>query len=231
MNTLGIIGAMDEEIAYIKEKIEVVAVKKMLGLDFYVGRSFGKSIVVVKSGIGKVNAAICAQVLADHFAVDYIINIGVAGAISKELNIGDIVISSDAVEHDMDTTAFGDPLGKIPRMDESYFKGDKRLIEAAYEIGKEIEGINIFIGRIASGDQFISDSETKNKIHTVFNAMCTEMEGAAIAHTCYLNNLPFIIIRSISDKADGTASVSYSEFVKTAAKNSGILVSKLIEKI
>ena len=131
LKTVGIIGAMEEEIELLREKMDIVTAKNMIGLDFYVGRLSGKSIVVVKSGIGKVNAAICAQVLVDHFAVDYIINVGVAGAVFKELQIGDIVISSDTVQHDMDASVFGDPIGTIPRMDESFFPADSELIEIA----------------------------------------------------------------------------------------------------
>lgn len=232
MKTIGIIGAMDEEVAYIKEKMDVITVKIMLGLDFVVGRMAGKNIVIVRSGIGKVNAAICAQVLVDHFAVDYIINTGVAGAIYKELAIGDIVISADAVQHDMDTSVFGDAIGTIPRMPESIFKADEELIKIAMEAGTTLSShAKIILGRIASGDQFISTTEGKNKIWNTVKGYCAEMEGGAIAHTCYLNKIPFVIIRSISDNADKQAEMSYEEFVSVAAQNSAELVEKMLQVI
>ena len=233
MKTIGIIGAMEEEIAILKEKIEtIVTVKNIIGLDFYIGLFNGNNIVFVRSGIGKVNAAVCTQVLIDHFAVDYVINIGVAGAIFSELNIGDIVISTDTVQHDMDTSAFGDELGEIPRMPESYFKADDELIKLAYKSANEISSnYGVFLGRVASGDQFINDKDKKKKLWNIFNAYCTEMEGAAIAHTCWLNKIPFVIIRSISDNADNKAEMIYDEFINIAAKNSGDIVYKVLEEI
>lgn len=231
MKTIGIIGAMDEEIALLKEVSEVVAAKNILGSDFYIAKFSGKSIVIVKSGIGKVNAAICAQVLIDHFAVDYIINVGVAGAIEKSLKIGDIVISTDTVQHDMDVSALGDPVGTIPRMKESYFKADPNLIELAKKAGEKCVGHNVYTGRIASGDQFISSAEQKTRIKTLFGAFCAEMEGAAIGHACYLNKIPFLIIRSISDNADGEAGMSFSQFTKVAAENSSNMLQFLLKEI
>lgn len=230
MKTIGMIGAMDEEIAYIKEKAEIITTKNVIGLDFYLGRMYGNGIVIVKSGIGKVNAAICTQVLIDHFAVDYVVNVGVAGAVSKELDIGDIVISSDAVQHDMDTSVFGDPIGTIPRMAESYFKADDELIRIAKEAAESLtSNAKIVIGRIASGDQFISTVEGKSKIWNDVKGYCAEMEGGAIAHACWLNKIPFVIIRSISDQAEHKADISYEKFVAIAAKNSGELVDKMME--
>ena len=135
MKTIGIIGAMSEEITYLKEKIEIVTTKNIIGLDFHVGKYCGNSIVLVISGIGKVNAAVCTQVLIDHFGVDYIINTGCAGAIHPELGIGDILISTDAVQHDMDVSALGDPIGTIPRLAESYFRADEMLVKLALTLG------------------------------------------------------------------------------------------------
>lgn len=231
LNTIGIIGAMDEEVAFIKDVTEIVSAKNILGLDFFVGKYGSNSIVIVKCGIGKVNAAACTQVMIDHFAVDCVINVGVAGAIFKDLKIGDVVISSDTVQHDMDTSSLGDPVGVIPRMDESFFKADEKLIELAKNAGKQLEGHNVYVGRIASGDQFISSTERKNYIWNTFKGYCAEMEGAAIAHVCYLNKIPFVIIRSISDNADGEAGISYSEFIGTAVKNSSVILKDLLENI
>lgn len=232
MKTIGIIGAMAEEIAYLKEKIEIVTTKNVIGLDFYVGKYCGNSIVLVMSGIGKVNAAVCTQVLIDHFAVDYIINTGCAGAVNPELGIGDILISTDAVQHDMDTSALGDPIGVIPRLAESYFKADEMMIKLAQEAATETEeDYKVILGRVASGDQFIGTKEGKAKIKRVVQGDCAEMEGAAIAHACWLNRIPFVVIRAISDSADEEANMSYDQFVLLAAKRSSDLVEKMLEKM
>ncbi len=227
MQKIGIIGAMEEEIVLLQQKATITDTKKIIGLTFYTGTLHNKNIVLVKSGIGKVNAALCAQVLIDHFKVDCIINVGVAGAIYKELRIGDIVISEDAVQHDIDTSVFGDPIGIIPRMEESYFKADKNLIESAKKCNLTSKA-NIFVGRIASGDQFISTKEGKQKIWDTVQGYCAEMEGAAIAQTCYLNQVPFVIIRSISDDAENKAHIAYEQFVKIAAANSSELLEKML---
>ncbi len=230
MKTIGIIGAMDEEIALLKEKAEITSVEHLLGLDFYRGQLYGKEVVLVRCGIGKVNAASCVQALADRFCVDGIINTGVAGAIYHRLNIGDIVISQDTVQHDMDTSVLGDPVGTIPRMEESYFQADKRLVELAKKAGEQMHTRhNIFLGRIASGDQFISTKPQKQRIWNTVGGYCAEMEGAAIAHVCYLNKIPFVVIRSISDKADGEAGMDFSEFVYIAAQNSSELVESMLK--
>jgi 5''-methylthioadenosine/S-adenosylhomocysteine nucleosidase len=231
LNTIGIIGAMDEEVALLRETSEIIAAKNILGSDFYIAKNNGKNIVIVKCGIGKVNAAICAQVLIDHFAVDCIINIGVAGAIFKDLKIGDVVVSTDTVQHDVDTSVLGDPVGTIARMDESFFKADEKLIELAKIAGEQCTEHEVYTGRIASGDQFISSTEQKEKIWKLFGAYCAEMEGAAIGHACYLNKVPFVIIRSISDNADGEAGMSFSEFAKIAAVNSSKMVERLLSNI
>lgn len=229
MKTIGIIGAMEEEVAIIKEKLEIITEREVIGLIFTMGRLFGNTIVIVRCGIGKVNAAVCTQVMIDHFAVDCIINVGVAGAIARELSLGDIVISKDAIQHDMDCSVFGDPIGTIPRMEESCFLADEELIFLAQKAAAEIVGGHqAVLGRIASGDQFISSAEAKTKIWTTVKASCAEMEGAAIAHACWLNRIPFVIIRSISDNADGKADLSFEEFTPVAAKNSSDLVEKMI---
>ena len=231
MGLIGIIGAMDEEVTLLKEKMEIEECRKIIGLDFYKGKLHNTDIVVVKCGIGKVNAAVCTQALICNFDIEKIINTGVAGAVFGELKIGDIVISSDAVEHDMDTTAFGDAPGVIPRMDESFFKADKMLIDLAVKAGEALEGHKVFTGPVASGDRFVSTMEEKNKIWSHFKAYCAEMEGGAVAHVCYLNKIPFVIIRSISDKADEKADMSYEEFLHIAAKNSSIILENMLKNI
>lgn len=229
MRTIGIIGAMDEEIENLKQKLEIVTAKEMIGLQFFVGRMFSNSVVLVKSGIGKVNAAICAQILIDHFAVDCIVNVGVAGGLVNELKIGDIVISTDTVQHDMETD---EPIGVIPRMEISNFNADEELICLAEEAAKEISGNNtIMKGRIASGDQFVCSQEQKNRIRSNVKGVCVEMEGAAIAQACYLNKIPFVIVRSISDNADSNVETDYYTFLKMAASRSSALVEKMLESI
>ncbi|NCC15256.1 MAG: 5'-methylthioadenosine/adenosylhomocysteine nucleosidase [Clostridia bacterium] len=232
MKTIGIIGAMEEEILCLKEKIEIVTTKNVVGLTFYIGRYKGNSIILVRSGIGKVNAAICAQAMIDHFGVDYILMLGVAGALAEGLNIGDIVISTDAVQHDMDTSALGDPIGTIPRMAESYFKADEELVRLAMASAAEIaDGYRVITGRIASGDQFICTKEGKSKIRKDVQGTCAEMEGAAIAHACWLNRIPFLIVRAISDGAGEEANLSFEKFCSIAAKRSSELVERIIEKM
>ena len=232
MQNIGIIGAMEEEIALLQQKSNIISEQKIIGLTFYKGTLHNKNIVLVKSGIGKVNAALCTQILIDRFDVDCVINVGVAGAVYKQLSIGDIVISEDAVQHDMDTSVFGDPIGIIPRMEESYFKADKTLIDLAKKCSTALTSkARVFTGRIASGDQFISTPQGKQKIWQTVQGYCAEMEGAAIAHACYVNHIPFVIIRSISDDAEDKAHIAYEQFVKIAAENSSELLEKMLENM
>ncbi|HOQ16599.1 MAG TPA: 5'-methylthioadenosine/adenosylhomocysteine nucleosidase [Defluviitaleaceae bacterium] len=232
MKKIGIIGAMEEEVIIIRDKMDNKEAYKIAGMDFYKGFLNNTELVIVQCGIGKVNAAVCTQALIDHFNVDYIINTGVAGGIYSQLEIGDIVISEDAVQHDFDTRAFGYPLGVIPRMEESFFRADDHLVQLAHQSSKNLNlKANVYIGRIASGDQFISDVNENRRIWENFNAYCTEMEGAAIAQTCYLNKIPFVIIRAISDKADHSAEVNFQEFVNEAAKNSSDLIIEILNNI
>lgn len=226
--TIGIIGAMEKEIVNLKEKISVVSVRNIIGLDYYIGTLHGNNVVLVRAGIGKVNAAICAQVLIDQFAVDAIINTGIAGAIEKDLKIGDVVISNDAVQHDFDTTVFGDEPGQITGVDEIYFKADDELIKRAYSAVQEL-GYTAHIGRVSSGDQFINTIEAKERIWKIFKSKCCEMEGAAIAHTCYLNKIPFLVIRVISDNADEGNCDNYESFCVDAANKASEVVNLLIE--
>lgn len=226
---LGIIGAMDEEVAKLKEQMTEVQVRKKANMEFVQGVMEGKQVVVVRSGIGKVNAGICAQILVDDYRVDGIINTGIAGSLRAEINIGDIVISTDAVQHDMDAVAFGYPLGQIPRMDVFSFEADKELAKLAEDCcHRVIPQVGIFHGRVASGDAFIASHERKTKIVNEFDAFCCEMEGAAIAQAAYLNGIPFLIIRAISDKADDSASMDYPAFEAMAIENSVKLIKEMV---
>lgn len=228
MKTIGIIGAMEEEISQIKSKMDVISVKNIIGADFYLGKMQGNNIILVRSGIGKVNAAICAQVLIDFYAIDYCVNIGVAGGINSDLNIGDIVISRDVVHHDLDVSVFGCAIGEIPRLNIRFIEADGNLIKLAEEKGRELLTNNkVLVGRIASGDQFISSAESKAIIWNNTKSDCVEMEGAAIAQTCFLNKIPFVIIRSISDKADSIASVNFRNFTETTAANASSIVESM----
>lgn len=229
---IGIIGAMEDEIAELKKSMEIEEIVEAASLSFCKGKLSDKEVVVVRSGIGKVNAAICTQILADRFGADVIINTGIAGSLDTDIDIGDIVISTDAVEHDMDASIFGDPIGQIPRMDTFSFPADERLVKLAKEVNEKANpDIRTWTGRIVSGDQFISSSEKKEELIRLFDAKCTEMEGAAIAHAAYLNHISCVIIRAISDKADNSATMDYPEFEAAAIRRSVRLIEALIPEI
>ena len=227
---LGIIGAMDEEVLEIKNALTDVSVETVTGMDFYRGKVNGKEVVVVRSGIGKVNAAVCSQVLVDRCGVEAIVNTGIAGSLRAEINIGDIVLSTDSVQHDMDATGFGYPAGQIPRMDTFAFPADEKLLNLAKECCARVNpDIQTFTGRVVSGDQFISDKGKKQWLTETFDGSCTEMEGAAIAQVCYLNHIGCLIIRAISDKADDSANMDYQEFEAKAIRHSVKLLLAIAE--
>ncbi|MDD2958807.1 MAG: 5'-methylthioadenosine/adenosylhomocysteine nucleosidase [Lachnospiraceae bacterium] len=232
MKKTGIIGAMDVEVAVLKKDMKVRKVCRAAGMEFCEGELKGREVVVVRSGIGKVNAAVCTQILIDRFQVDAIINTGIAGSLNAEINIGDVVISTDVVHHDMDAVNFGYPLGQIPQMDVFSFQADEALAQTAARVCEKVNPeIKVFRGRIVSGDQFIADKETKNRIVENFHGFCTEMEGAAIAQASYLNQVPFVIVRAISDKADDSAAMDYPAFEKKAVEHSVRLLEGLMEAI
>ncbi len=213
MNKIGIIGAMELEVAELKSKMTLKNVVDKAGMKFHEGVLNGKDVVIVQCGIGKVNAGICVQLLADLFAVDAVINTGVAGSLRAEINIGDIVVSTDACEHDMDVSPLGYEPGIIPQMETSFSRRTERFAEAAIAVCREVNPeIGVYEGRVASGDQFISDGAVKDRLIRQFDASCAEMEGAAIAHAAFLNKLPYVVLRAISDKADGSAHMDYPEF-------------------
>lgn len=227
---LGIIGAMSQEVAALKEVMEDVEICSMAGMEFYKGKIYGKDVVVVRSGIGKVNAAICCQILVDCYHVNEVINTGIAGSLRAEINIGDIVLSKDTLQHDMDATGFGYPVGVIPQTDVSVFPGNEAMIQAAKKSCEKVNPeIGVHIGRVVSGDQFISDKAKKAWLLETFEGYCAEMEGAAIAQAAYLNGVPFLIIRAISDKADDSAEMDYEEFEAKAIEHSVRLVLDMIE--
>ena len=232
MQTIGIIGAMEIEVTTLKERMQVEEIVTIASMDFFKGTYHGKNVVIVRSGIGKVNAAICTQILADRFHATAIINTGIAGSLQSSIDIGDIVISSDALQHDMDATGFGYPVGVIPQMETSDFTANAQLMEIARNACAKVNpDIHTHVGRVVSGDQFISDNDKKAFLKETFDGLCTEMEGAAIAQAAYLNHIPFVILRAISDKADGSAQMDYPEFEAAAARHSINLVDEMIRHI
>lgn len=232
MGRTGIIGAMEEEIALLKEKMEIEVVVKKASMEFYQGTMHGREVVVVRSGIGKVNAGLCAQILVDVFHASRLINTGIAGSLKAEINIGDIVISSDALQHDMDATTFGYRRGEIPRMETLAFPADEELIAMAKAACEEAcPEIDVFVGRVVTGDQFIAERAVKQEIAAWTEGYCTEMEGAAIAQAAYLNRVPFVIVRAISDKADDSAFVDYPTFEREAIEHSVKLVEAFVDRI
>lgn len=232
MNCIGIIGAMEQEVSRLKKMMEDVRITSRASMDFYEGTLKGKKVVVVRSGVGKVNAGMCAQILADVFEVEAIINTGIAGGLNNDINIGDIVLSTDVLHHDMNAVGFGYPKGQIPQMDVFSFQADAALRDAAAKACQEVNPeIQVFEGRIASGDQFICEQKVKDEITNEFGAFAVEMEGAAIGQAAWLNHVPFLIIRAISDKADGSAHMDYSAFEAAAIEHSVKLTARMIENL
>lgn len=228
---IGIIGAMDKEINELKSRTEIIKITKKAEMEFFSGKLLDKDVVIVKSGVGKVNAAVCTQILIDYFNVQYVINTGIAGGVKACIKPGDVVISKDLVYHDVDGTAFGDRLGQVPNMNVFNFEADDFLSQLAVKAAKTNNEINVFLGRIISGDQFIADHSKLKFLRDNFDACAVEMEGTAIAHTCYLNKIPFVIIRSISDCADGSAHMDYEKFQSIAIKNSVQILLNMIKEL
>ncbi len=214
MGTFGIIGAMAIEIEKLRQQMELVSEQRISGMNFLSGTINGNDVVVVQCGVGKVNAAICAQTLILHFGVTAIINVGIAGGL-RDVKIGDIVVSQRVWYHDYD---------QLMMMRVECFESDGHLAYLALEAGHNIQDINVKPGGIVSGDQFISSASVKNDIIKRYDALCVEMEGAAIAHVAHLSNTPFVIIRSISDFADDSADITFEEFAEHAAYISSQLV-------
>lgn len=226
MTKLGIIGAMDIEIQTLKENMENLTVTEKAGTQFYEGTLTGLPVVLVRCGIGKVNAAIGTQILCDCFSVTHIVNTGIAGSLCARQDIGDMVVSRDVMHHDFDCVAFGYPMCRIPGMPESY-PADSQLMALAEEAARQVNPGHVWQGRIASGDQFVADKALKQQIIDRTGALCTEMEGAAIAQTAYRNAVPFVILRAISDKADDSAHMDYPTFEAQAAQRCAQVVMSL----
>ncbi|MGI5172723.1 5'-methylthioadenosine/adenosylhomocysteine nucleosidase [Treponema sp. OMZ 840] len=224
---IGVIGAMAVEVEYLKEILTEAKTVQKNGLFFYEGLINGKKAVIVQSGVGKVNAAMCAALLIHCFSVTHVINTGVAGGIKDGLHVFDVVVSSDAVHHDVDATGFGYKPCEVPGVNTIAFKADPFLIECtknAWNKYSEKPAVRLVEGRVASGDVFVNTAGRREDIRSLCNPACVEMEGAAVAQVCYLCSVPFVIIRSISDMAENTDEV-YEE--KKAAKISAVLVANM----
>jgi len=229
MKKIGIIFAMNEELEELLNRLQLEREYKIFELTFYECKYEDVECVLVESGIGKVNAARCTQILIDNMKVDYVFNIGVAGGISDKLNVGDIVIGDKLVQHDFDLTAFNHNKGYIPNIGD-YINSDDYLISLATS-SIENKEYNVLLGTIASGDIFCTEKWMSEKIHTKFNALCVEMEGASIAQVCFLNHVPFLVIRSISDTPNGNNKTTYEEFLKTSSANVAEFLKEIIIKI
>ena len=231
MDTIGIIGAMDDEISMYKKHIKNVKEVKWKIFTFYKGLFNGKNVVLVKSGVGKTFAAMICQRLIDEFNVSMILFTGVGGSLNKELNIGDVVVSTDSVHHDFDATPLGFKLGQISYTDYRFFKADENLIKLALKA--KLNNHKIIKGRILTGDQFFTQAEKLQKKYLTeeLKGDCIEMEGAAVAQVCNINKIPYLIIRSMSDKANGTAVQDYNNFTKIVAHNSFAIVNHILKNI
>ncbi|MGG3453578.1 5'-methylthioadenosine/adenosylhomocysteine nucleosidase [Paenibacillus rhizolycopersici] len=230
-NTIGLMGAMDEEIALLLEKVERQEKVDAAGATFFKGVLHGRDVVICKSGVGKVNAAATTQILIDRFGADTIWFTGVAGAVNPDLNVGDIVISSTCLQHDMDVRPLGYARGITPYQDVSDFPADSALIRLAEDAcARQCTDHQYRVGRVLSGDQFIADPDFVGSIlYRELDGACVEMEGAALAQVCHRNGVPFIVLRSISDKADGSADVNFAEFTELAARRSFAILNDMVE--
>lgn len=226
---IGIIGAMIEEVEPLLKDINLKRKLVKANMEFNHGDLWGNEVVIVKSGIGKVNAAVCAQILIDDFNVDAVINVGVAGGVGSEIYPGDVVIGESLVQHDMDSTAFGERRGQIPRLDTFDFKCDETLVLKAKRACEKMNNCNYFVGRIVTGDQFIADSDKIKWLNDEFSALACEMEGGSIAQVCYLNAVPFVVIRSASDNANNGAHMDYEKFKPIAVNNSVGILKNMLE--
>ena len=231
MKKLGIIGAMSIEVESLKGQMKDLRIVKRAGMEFYCGLLEGLEVVIVVCGVGKVNAALCVQILCDCFGVTHILNTGVAGSLCADLDIGDFVISKDAMYHDFTCLPLNPAyvVGQVPGIAVHAFPGDEYLIGFAIKAAEEVHPGHSRIGRIASGDQFVCSIEQKKQIVADTGALCTEMEGTAIAHAAWRNNTPVVVIRAISDKADDSAQMDYPTFEAIAAKRSAN-VTKLLAR-
>ncbi len=226
---IGVIGALESEVEGLVASLSNVKEENIGSVKFFVGEIFGKTVAVARCGVGKVFSALAAEAMVIAYSPDLIVNTGVGGAVAKGLKTTDVVIAERLVQHDMDTSALGDPKGLISGINKIYFDADVRAVKIL-KAAAEKNGVGVHLGTIASGDKFIASREDKEKIEREFEATACEMEGAALAQVAYLNKTPFAVIRAISDSADGEAAMDYPAFMPLAAKISGELTLALIKE-
>ena len=214
---IAIIGAMDEEVEGLSQTLTPLPkpASPLLDLPMFHGTISGQDVVVLRCGIGKVNAALATQYAIDHFQPSYIVNSGIAGGISEAVQIGDLVLGTSSLQHDFDARGFGYARGVVPRLANSTFPADPHLLKLAWQAAeRDVETKRLHQGLIVSGDQFISSQKQKEEIRDFFpQALCAEMEGAAIAHVAEANKIPHLIVRAISDRADGSAPDDFDRYM------------------
>ncbi len=224
----GLIGAMSVEVEALIQQLEDRQEKK-IGMDVFVsGKLFGREAVLAVCGPGKVNAALCTQSMILHYQPEWILNLGVAGAGDATVSIGDMVIAEAAVQHDMDTSPIGDPIGLVSKINLVEIPCDAALREKLVRAARAVEGVRVHTGIIATGDQFIHSGDVRSRIHGLFHAKAVEMEGGAVAHACYVHGVPCGVLRSISDQADGHSDMDYPTFTRLAASHSQQVVENLL---
>ncbi|MBJ7551086.1 5'-methylthioadenosine/S-adenosylhomocysteine nucleosidase [Marinomonas ostreistagni] len=228
MSVVGLIGAMDEEVAVIKEWMTNVQETSIAGCDFFTGQLDGKEVVLLKSGIGKVNAAVSTTLLMANFTPSVVINIGSAGGFDPELEVGDVIISDEVVHHDVDVTAFGYSLGQLPSLPET-FTADAALVEAAKNAVAKIGKVNAKVGLIGTGDVFMCEASRVAQVRAAFPSLkAVEMEAAAVAQVCHKFAIPFVVVRSLSDVADKESPASFEEYLSVAAQNSSLMIREML---
>ena len=229
MSVIGLIGAMDEEVAVIKAWMKDVREESIAGCDFFIGQFEGKDVVLLKSGIGKVNAAVSTTLLLSQFKPEYVINIGSAGGFDPDLQVGDVVISDQVIHHDVDVTAFGYVMGQVPSMPATY-EADKKLVNQALQAMQTVTDVKAKVGLIGTGDSFMNDPVRVDSVRALFPALvAVEMEAAAVAQVCFKFETPFVVVRSLSDIAGKESPQSFEEYLKVAAENSSRMIQQMIK--
>lgn len=227
---IGLIGAMSVEVEALMKKLEDRQ-ERRIGMDVFVsGKLYGHEAVLAVCGPGKINAALCAQSMILHYQPEWVLNLGVAGAGASGVSIGDMVIATAAVQHDVDTSPIGDPVGMVSKINLIEIPCDEALRGRLAAAAASVEGVRVHEGIIATGDQFIHDGDVRARIHQLFNAKAVEMEGGAVAQACYMHGVPCGVLRSISDQADGHSDMDYPTFTKLAAAHSQQVVEALLTK-
>ncbi|MBP3410674.1 MAG: 5'-methylthioadenosine/adenosylhomocysteine nucleosidase [Clostridia bacterium] len=226
---IGILCALEQEIELLLQNVENPETHKKCGYDYVIGTLRGKRVILCKCGIGKVNAAVCCQTMLLTWPVKLVINSGVAGALREPLEIGDICVATDLVQHDVDTTAVGDPVGFVSTVNQTYFRCAEWAVSGILNAAKSFDGVRALPGRIASGDQFVHEQAVKDRIVRLFDASAVEMEGGAISQVCFINGVDCAVIRAISDSSSGKHHMEYQEFMPMAAKTSADVVMRFLE--